>query len=909
MSDRRWVFDFHLTRHGRLRRTLALLALAGAIAATHGSGQAAPVAASDVLKATLANGLRVVLVRNPLAPVVATDLTYLVGSRDDPADVPGMAHAQEHMMFRGTKHLTTSELGTIATALGGSFNAETSETLTQYQFTIPASDLDTVLRIESDRMRDVLDAQSQWATERGAIAQEIARDDAAPGGDFFRDAQAFAFAGTPYAHAGVGTRSAFERLTGPRLKAFYERWYAPNNAVLVVAGDIDPSRTLAQIKARFESIPRRTIGTHASARVLPIEKRLIRRPTTLTYPLAVIALRLPGIASPDFLASFLLQQVLGSQRGTIRALVDSGQALDAQWISMPYVPEGQLGMATAALGPGGDPVAAGLKLAALLRGYAERGVPRELFETTKRQSIADQELSRNSIASLASDWATTIALDGEPSIAREQELLAGVTLADVDRVAKRYLDPAHAIVGALTPSANATQNAPPAAPATGPEKPLGAQTPVTHLPAWASDLIERPTIPPADTLATRTKLSNGMTLVVRPATISDSVLAFGAIKTSAVVQEPAGKEGVAAVLDAMFALGTQTRERTAFVRAQDAIDASVGGGSSFGLQTTARSFERALDLLAEDELRPRFDRPTFEIARRRALESLQTQLSGTQSAASRQAAAKLYPAGDPALRQPTLASLQGLGLDDVRAYYAKTFRPDLATLVVVGNVGVDAARTSVERAFGAWRAGSGEPPSLDLPRVALNAPGDVRLTLPALGQDSVTLEELIDADRGSPQFAPLTLGNAVLGGGSLGAEQSRLFRDIRQNAGLVYSISSQYSPTRTRASFSIDFASSANDRPRIESLVNAEIVRMQSELVGDFELSLAKAAIVRRTSIARASIGAIGQSLLATAIEGVPADRDRSDAVAILATTPAAVREAFAARIRPNDFVRIVIGP
>ena len=136
--------------------SLAIVAQASA-APTDGSSSA-----GDVLKATLRNGLTVVIVRKTLAPVVSTDLSYLVGSRDDPPDMPGMAHAQEHMMFRGTKNLATSELGTIATALGGDFNAQTSDMTTQYQFTVPAADLDAVLRIESDRMRDVLDAQSQW---------------------------------------------------------------------------------------------------------------------------------------------------------------------------------------------------------------------------------------------------------------------------------------------------------------------------------------------------------------------------------------------------------------------------------------------------------------------------------------------------------------------------------------------------------------------------------------------------------------------------------------------------------------------------------------------------------------------------------------------------------------------------
>ena len=243
---------------------------------------AAPTSAEDVLKATLANGLRVVIVRDTLAPVVSTDLAYQVGSRDDPANFQGMAHAQEHMMFRGTKNLSTSQLGTIATTLGGNFNAETSDTLTQFEFTVPASNLDAVLRIESDRMRDVLDLQSQWENERGAIEQEVLRDESAPGGDFFRDAQALAFAGTPYARQGVGTVAAFNRLTGPDLKRFYERWYAPNNAVLVIAGDVDKSAVLAQVRAYFDAIPKRPIPAHPVAHFAPMERKIIRRPTSLS---------------------------------------------------------------------------------------------------------------------------------------------------------------------------------------------------------------------------------------------------------------------------------------------------------------------------------------------------------------------------------------------------------------------------------------------------------------------------------------------------------------------------------------------------------------------------------------------------------------------------------------------------
>jgi zinc protease len=757
-------------------------------------------------------------------------------------------------------------------------------------------------------MRDILDLQSQWENERGAIEQEVLRDESAPGADFFRDVQALAFAGTPYARQGVGTVADFNRLTGPELKKFYDRWYAPNNAVLVIAGDIDKEAVLAQVRSYFDAIPKKAIPAHPVAHFRPLEKKVIRRPTSLTYPLAVLAFRMPGIDSPDFLASYLLQEVLGSARGPMQSLVDSGEALDAEWDSEPYFPEGQLGLATAALEPSADPYDMTKRLETIVRGYAAHGVPAELFETTKRQSIVNQELSRNSISALANDWATTIALDGEPSISHEQELLAQVTLADVNRVARRYLDVNHCIVGALTPSAGASVNGPPAPAQRGPEKPLDAQNAVTKLPAWGEDLVHEVAVPPAPEAPVRTKLSNGITLIVRSTQISDSVLAYGSVNTNAGLQEPPGKEGVSSVLGAMFAYGTQSRDRRAFQRAQDDIDTQIGGGARFGMQTTSGSFARGVALLAEAELHPRFDAQTFEAARRRVLGQLEESLNGSNTYAQLQLAKKLYPPDDPSLRTPTPETVSGLTLDDVKAYYAKTFRPDLTTIVVVGNVSGPTAQAAMEAGFSSWKS-EGAPPSLEQPAVPLNRPGDVHVTIKSLNQDTVSLTQLVGLDRSSPAYAAMQLGNTIFGGGALGAEQSRLFRDIRQNAGLVYSIDSRFSAEKTRAEFSIEFASSPGNVERISRLVDAELTRMQTEPVGDFELSLAKAAVVRRTAVDLSSLESIGGSLLAYAQEGYPLDQERLDAQAIIATSADAVKEAFAKYIRPADFVQVVIGP
>ncbi len=863
---------------------------------------------SGVLKATLRNGLVVVVVRNTLAPVVSTDLSYLVGSRDDPPDMPGLAHAQEHMMFRGTKNLSTSELGTIATALGGAFNAQTSDMTTQYQFTVPAADLDAVLRIESDRMRGVLDLQSQWQNERGAIEQEVARDEAAPGSDFFTDAQAIAYKGTVYEHPGVGTKAAFDALTGPRLKAFWQRWYAPNNAVLVIAGNVDPARTLDDVRAHFESIPEKTIPAHQSAHFQPLKRTVLRRATTLAYPLAAVGFRLPGLDSPDFLASFVLQGVLGADRGALHELGDEGLALEGEWTSMPYVQEAQLGFAIAALSPGSDSDAMVKRLEDIMTNYREHGVPAELFESTKRRLIADQELSRNSIESLAADWADTIAVDREPSIAYEQELIGRVTLADVNRVARRYLDVNHAVIGSLTPSANASQSQPPAPAGQTRENPLGKQPTNTHLPDWGNALVHDVAVPPTSLTPQEAKLANGITLIVQPETISDTVFVYGNVKTMPSLEEPVGQEGISRIVEGIYPYGTATQDRQSFQRALDAIDSSIEGGSSFGVQTTSRNFDRAVALLAQNELQPRLDQPTLDIVRRRAIDQLQTDLNSSHSVAVQRAAEKLLPFNDPELREPSVAGMQGLSLDQVKAYYAKTMRPDLATIVVVGNVTVQQARASIDRAFSNWHA-VGPPPVVDLPPVPLNPPGDVKVPLPNIHQDYVTLEELVPLPRSAPAYYPIVLGNTVLGGGSLGPEQSRLFRDIRQNAGLVYSIDSQYVSSGSRSRFSIEFACAQGNEARIETMIGDELTQLRKEPIGDFELALMKASLVRRVVLGAASASQIGQALLSNATSGLPLDQARIDAQHLLTTDAHAIQDAFATNIRPENFVRTIEGP
>src|SRR5260370_7060246 len=138
-------------------------------APAHASVEVAAAAQSDVARATLDNGLKVVVVRNSLAPVVTVEQNYLVGGNETPEGFPGMAHAQEHMAFRGCASLTADQLSTIFAQLGGANNADTEQNITQYFETVPAADLDIALRVDADCMPDIQDSQPHWHPDPRAL--------------------------------------------------------------------------------------------------------------------------------------------------------------------------------------------------------------------------------------------------------------------------------------------------------------------------------------------------------------------------------------------------------------------------------------------------------------------------------------------------------------------------------------------------------------------------------------------------------------------------------------------------------------------------------------------------------------------------------------------------------------------
>jgi zinc protease len=888
----------------RLPLFLALtMAAALCLAPLPGAARAAQTDSKNtVLRATLPNGLRVVIVPNRLAPVVTTMVNYLAGSNESPDGFPGTAHAQEHMMFRGSPGLSADQLAEVAAAMGGAFNADTQQTVTQYFYTIPSEDLDVALRIEAMRMRGVDDSEQEWDKERGAIEQEVARDYSNPVFVFYTKLLAAMYKGSPMADPGLGTRPTFDKTTAAMLKKFHDEWYAPNNAILIVVGDVDPQAALAQVKQFFGDIPSKMLPARSEIHLTAVESQTMHLDTDLPYGLAVISFRMPGTSSPDYAAAQVLGDVLSSQRGTLYGLVPEGKALFAGF-QMESLPQASLGFTLAAYPKGADAEALSGEMRKILETDLKNGFPEDLVAAAKLHELAGAELQKNSVEGLASAWSSAVAVEGRESPDDDVKAIQQVTVEEVNRVARQYLTLPSSIAAILTPQPSGKPTS---------QSTFGGQESFTPkeakrvpLPDWAQQALNRVAVPEATTHPTETTLDNGIKLIVQPEDVSDTVTVFGRIKSEPYLQTPKGQDGVDDVLGQLFSYGTTTLDRIAFQKALDDVGADENAGVGFSVQALASHFDRAVELLADNELHPALPDQAFNITKPQMASYAAGALQSPDHLAGQALHANLFPKGDPTLREATPETISSLKLDDVKGFYTQVFRPDLTTIVVMGKVTPEQARTTIEKYFGSWRA-TGPAPPTDLPAVPPNQPRQTEVPDSSRVQDGVTLAETLGITRFSPDYYALQLGNEMLGGAFYA---SRFSKDLRESAGLVYTVGSSLQAGKTRSVYSVTYGCDPPNVSKARAIIVHDLKGMQTSAPDSDELNQSKAMVLRRIPLSEASFGSIAGGWLARSAIGLPLNEPFIAAQHYLDLTGAQIQAAFARWLRPNDLVQVTQGP
>jgi zinc protease len=540
---------------------------------------------------------------------------------------------------------------------------------------------------------------------------------------------------------------------------------------------------------------------------------------------------------------------------------------------------------------------------ALLAKIVKQGVPADLVAAAKLQERRDAEFEKNSIQGLASVWSEAVAVDGLSSPDEDLARIDKVSVADVNRAARKYLDLDHAVTATLAPERGGK---PIVAKGFGGKENISLEVAKpTPLPDWAAAALNRLHVPVSRIHPTVSKLANGITLIVQPESVSDTVSVYGSVQIRSELRVPKGQEGLSQVMEPLFSYGSVKLDRVAFQRALDAIGANEQAGTDFAVQSLAEHFDRAVELLADNELHPALPVHAFAVVKRQVAQTVAGELESPGYLAGRALRVALFPKDDPTRREALPKTVEALTLKDLRAYYHKNFRPDLTTIVVIGKVTPQRAKAVIEKYFGAWHA-TGPAPSNDLPPVPLNAPSATAVPDPSRVQDRVVLAQTLGLARSNPDYYALRLGNNVLGGGFY---SSRLTRDLRKDAGLVYFVESYLDVGKTRGAYFVKYACDPENVSKVHHMIVRELGDMRKTPAGGGELQRAKAMLLRRIPLSESDTASIAHGLLARVRLGLPLDEPTRAAHRYLALNATEVQHAFAKWVHPANLVRVSQGP
>lgn len=421
---------------------------------------------------TLANGMKIIVKEDHRAPTVAHMIWYRVGSMDEFNGTTGVAHALEHMMFKGTKSLKPGEFSRRVAALGGRENAFTSKDYTAYFEQIEKSKLEAVMALEADRMANLVFDPAEFAQEIKVVMEERRmRTDDQPAARMDEALNAAAFVANPYHHPVVGWMDDLQHMTVSDAKAWHDRWYAPNNATMVVAGDVDPAAVRALAQKYFGAIPAKTLPLRKPQDEPP--QKGVRRVTVKApaeNPYVVLAFKAPTLRDVEQDHDVYALEVLS-------AVLDGydNARLNAQLVRTERVANSVgAGYSGTARGPvlftlEGEPVAGvsteqlEQKLRAAVQRIAQDGVSEAELQRVKTQLVAGQIYKRDSIFGQAMEIGS-LAMSGiaPQQIDRIIEKLRAVTPQQVQAAAQKYFGDDGLTVATLVPLPLTEKPAPPA---------------------------------------------------------------------------------------------------------------------------------------------------------------------------------------------------------------------------------------------------------------------------------------------------------------------------------------------------------------------------------------------------------------------------------------------------------------
>lgn len=867
--------------------------------AAAGSAQTLPPIKYE--KYTLPNGLDVILHEDHSIPMVAVNVWYHVGSKNEKRGRTGFAHLFEHMMFQGSQHHDSDYFAPLE-KIGGNLNGSTSPDRTNYWENVPSNYLELALWLESDRMGYLVPAMTQQKLDN---QRDVVKNERRQGLDNEPYGKAEDLLGSlmyppnhPYSWPVIGSMEDLSAASIEDVSEFFKMYYAPNNASLCVAGDFDPAAAKKMIEKYFGTIPPGPAIDRLSGWVPLLDgvKRSVAEDNVnlprLYYSWPSSAYYAPGDAEFDLLANAL---TAGKTSRLYKALVYDQQI--AQDVSA-YQNSGELGGTFNVVVTAKE----GRTLAEL-----EKAVDAELQKVIA-SGITPAELQQAQTAwearfvrglqpvggfgGRADKLNEYNTMFGNPDRFQwDMERYTKATVADVQRYIKQYINLDKRVILHIVPQGELVV--------------AKADVDLSKVPQAAAE----PSFTPPS--IQRTKLSNGLDLLL----VEDHKLPLvqaNLVLKSGWAADPKDRPGSASLTAELLDEGTKTRSSLQVAEEAKRLGANLGTRSSFdgsnvSINVLKRNFDPALALMADVVLNPTF--PAEELERQRKIYLGRIQQEGKEPFTS---AFKMYlrtlfgpehPYGQPYTGTGTESSIKSITRDDLVNYYKANFFPNNAAIVMVGDITLDEAKTKLENAFKSWQPGTVAQHEVPTPAPLTKTKVCV-IDKPGAAQ-SVVMVGNLGITRNATDFTACDVMNNALGG----QFTSRVNMNLREDKGYTYGAGSFFRALRGVGPFACYApVQTQNTKETIVEMVKEIRDICNARPLTDAELRDSKNNMVKGFPQGFENMGSIAGQLAEMYQYDLPADEWKTYISRVNAIDGAAATKAAKDHLHPDALLIVVVG-
>jgi zinc protease len=903
-------------------RTLAVLLMTSLCFAT----RAQEIAAVEFEKETLDNGLRVIYAPLNTAPVVHVRVLYNVGSRDERPDRQGFAHMFEHMMFRGSAHVPNEVHMKLINGCGGDSNAFTSFDQTTYVNTIPANQLEMALYLEADRMAGFKVTDDHFKIERGVVAEEWRlRYANQPYGPLFADFAKTAFTKHSYRWTPIGDMDQLRQASSSELQEFWNTYYVPNNACLIVAGDIDVAKTKQWVRKYYGFIPKgaeikrlaEIEPEQTEARRLEVFKRSV--PVTRI----MIGYKNTDYRNDDHYALTALGQILSGGRSARldeRLVYSADPLCAAVQAGNQQLQDQSLFITSATVKPGKDYKKVEEELNTAIAEVLDKGVTQDELNKALKSIQSEIIQQRETCTQIATNLGQEEVFGGDANrVNTEWSKFQALTPGQIQEVAKKYLLPQRSTTIVYLPDplgknsktaeqAEATRKAEEAKNAGVVASTQVVEPRKVDFPA---DFPQQPPVTDANIAASFKKGEeidvNGIKLIV----MTDKRLPlvnFSLIMRSGSYAEPKDKVGVASMTAAMMRKGSagidflkfsaDLESRDISIEASDASDNTRLSGSC-----TSDQLDYAIAKAREVLLQPNFPENEFKKLQQQTLVGLMQSLSNPSAVVNREFAEAMW--GDmPLGRSLTPQLLQSITLDDVKKWYEQVYRPNNAILVFSGDIEAAKAKELAAKLVEGWK------PAEALP--------DVKLTLPeATTSRKIVLIDNPDGKQSVVRMAvpAYTIRSEEKYSGSVISRilsdgiESLLNRYVRAEKGLTYGCSGYFQATRQYGLFNASVETNPDTTAAaIEAMIKV-FNDVRSAPVSASQLADGQRRVTGSMVMEMQTIGQQAGRRVDVELNDYPHDYFDVYSGKINAVTSDQLKDVMSKYVDPSKFVIVVVAP